>query len=87
MLVVYGKVVGNSISYQVALYSGNLTCKYNGYDFTVRAIHYRGYAECSPVPLGYPEINITLIANGRLYETNENISRGNGPIPISIPGK
>ena len=91
MILVYGETVGAWIYYQISWHSGNLTCEFNGTDFKrysgMSSTYHNGYAQCSPIPLGYDEINITLNLNGKTYLTKEKISLSNGRFPTSTLSK
>ena len=91
LILVFGEVVGNWIYYQVVWYSGNLTCSLNGTDFERysgrSSTYYNGYAQCSPIPLGYHDVNITLNLDGKTYLTNEKTSLSNGRFPTSTLSK
>ena len=82
----YGKVVGNTIFYQVRWYSGKLLCTDSRTRSNVSSNYYNGYAECGPLPRGFPEFNVTLTMNDEIYVTNENLSTANGPYPASTTG-
>ena len=84
--MVYARVEGNYVYYQIPWTSGSLSCKYGtifpySISFNENATYHGTYAECSPWSRGNPSYTITLTLNGNTYTTNETTAISNGQVP------